>query len=103
VQTLKTTMPLAWLREVRPWLVEFESWGALLLKAAELAGMFPLFFQETLDRETLDKSANALADLKTRVSKTVDHQTVCAGSGIREFAMTMIAKIGALLRLRSWE
>jgi len=33
----------------------------------------------------------------------VDHQTVCAGSGIREFAMTMIAKIGALLHLRSWE
>lgn len=102
-QTLKGTMPLAWLNEVRPWLIEFEGWGALLSKAADLAGLLPLFFQESIEGEALNKIAQILMDLKAGISNSVDYQTVCAGPGIREFAMTMIIKTAALLRSRSVE
>ena len=101
--TLKGTMPLVWLKEVRPWMVAFEGWGALLLQAAELAGMLPFFFQETVDGEALQKVKQAITDLKSGIKETVDYQTACAGSGIREFAMAMIVKTSALLRFRTTE
>jgi hyaluronoglucosaminidase len=99
--TLKSTMSLNWLTDVRPWLSEFENWGTILLGAAQLAGKNAIFYQEKLEKAKVQEIRDSLASLKKKVKEMVDQKTCCTGNSIRNYAMKVILITDALLGYRT--
>lgn len=100
VKELKAKMPAEWVKEVNPWLTEFEKWGEILKITTELMRQNFIFYHEELQSEEVEKVKEMVKGLTLKMKDMVEQNTVCMGNTIRNFAMKALVTSKGLMRLR---
>ncbi|ACR79875.1 protein O-GlcNAcase [Kosmotoga olearia] len=98
-EKLRENISRKMLRDIEPWLKEYEAWGKILGFIVKVLEVRKVLYTEKFKKEDLYKIKEAILALQKHLSELTGQNTLCCGSALRDFAMEVLVRTKGILKL----